>query len=190
MEPSAEFLFAENMLDEFGFLRYVYHTRKPRALFMLDYERDPEEFIVVDEIDPFDAHPKEEIDALMQRLKAFWAEYKVEILEEHDTRPDPAEMKFPELDDVVTFSIINGTDKLGPAEFAILDKNCLVNMSIRGIGFWASILEFDPDTESIIGVVQSFLDEDDLKTKDSFMAQYRNIWSIGQINNGLGLEGE
>lgn len=68
MEPSAEFLFAENMLDEYGFLRYIYHTSKPRALFLIDYEPYPEEIVVVDEIDSFEVYPKQEIDELMVRV--------------------------------------------------------------------------------------------------------------------------
>ncbi len=181
MENMTEFLFAENMLDEFGFIRYIYHTHKPRALFLIDYEPDPEELVLVDEIDSFDAFPKEEIDEMMVRLRAFWRQYKLEILEEQEINTEPAEMKYPELDDVVTFSIINGTDKPDPAEFEMLDKSCLLKMSVNGTGFWASILEFDPDTESIIGIVQSYLDEEELKTKDHFMAHFRNVWQIGHI---------
>ncbi|MEJ7692365.1 hypothetical protein [Daejeonella sp.] len=181
MEPSAEFLFAENMLDEYGFLRYIYHTSKPRALFLIDYEPDPEEIVVVDEIDSFEDYPKEEIDDMMVRVRAFWKQYKEEILEEFDKEPEPAEMKFPDLDDVVTFSIINGTEKPDPAEFEYLDKSSLLKMSINGTGFWASILEFDLDTESIIGVVQSYLDEEELKTKDHFMAHFKNVWQIGHV---------
>jgi len=183
MEPIAEFLFAENMLDEYGFLRYIYHTSKPRALFMIDYDPDAEEIVVVDEIDSFDTFPKEEIDDMMLRLRAFWMQYKREILEEEDDKPESSEIKFPELDDVVTYSIINGSERPDPAEFAALDINYLLKMSVNGIGFWASIIEFDPNTESIMAVVQSFLDEDGLKTKDSFMAQFRNVWEIGYVGN-------
>lgn len=181
MENITEFLFAENMLDEFGFIRYIYHTQKPRALFLIDYEPDTEELVLVDEIDSFEAYSKDEIDALMVRLRAFWAQYKLEILEEVDEKSEPEEMKFPDLDDVVTFSIINGSERPDPAEFAILDKGNLLKMSINGIGFWASILEFDHDAESVIGVVQSYLDEEELKTKDHFMAHYRNVWEIGHV---------
>jgi hypothetical protein len=181
MEHITEFLFAENMLDEFGFIRYIYHTHKPRALFLIDYEPEPEELVLVDEIDSFTDFSKEEIDELMVRLRAFWAQYKLEILEEIDEKTEPAEMKFPELDDVVTYSIINGTDKPDPAEFEMLDKSCLLKMSINGTGFWASILEFDLEAESIIGVVQSHLDEEELKTKDHFMAHFRNVWQIGRV---------
>ncbi|MGB4397720.1 MAG: hypothetical protein WBJ10_00015 [Daejeonella sp.] len=181
MENITEFLFAENMLDEFGFIRYIYHTHRPRALFLIDYETDPEDLVLVDEIDSFEGYPKEEIDEMMVRLRAFWAQYKLEILEEVDMKTESAEMKFPDLDDVVTFSIINGSERPDPAEFAILDKSNLLKMSINGIGFWASILEFDPASESIIGVVQSYLDEEELKTKDHFMAHFRNIWEIGQV---------
>jgi len=181
MENITEFLFAENMLDEFGFIRYVYHTHKPRALFLIDYEPDPAELVLVDEIDSFDSYPKEEIDEMMVRLRAFWKQYKEEILEEHDDKTEPAEMKFPDLEDVYTLSIINGFERPDAAEFAALDKSNLLKMSINGTGFWASILEFDPDTESIIGIVQSFLEEEELRTKDHFMAHFRNVWQIGYI---------
>jgi len=183
MEPISEFLFAENMLDEYGFLRYVYHTSKPRALFMIDYDPEEEEFLLVDEIDSFADYPKQEIDELMLRLRVFWLQYKREILEEEDEKPEPSEIKSPELDDAVTYSIINGTERPDPAEFAALDKSCLVKMSVNGFGFWASIIEFDPGTESIIGVVQSYLDEDGLKTKDPFMGQFQNVWEIGYVGN-------
>lgn len=181
MENITEFLFAENMLDEFGFIRYIYHTHKPRALFLIDYEPDPEEIVLVDEIDRFNDYPKEEIDELMVRLKAFWKQYKTEVLGEIEKKTDPAEMKFPDLDDVVTFSIINGSERPDPAQFAALDKNNLLKMSINGTGFWASILKFDLDAESVIAVVQSHLDEEELKTKDHFMAHFRNVWEIGYV---------
>lgn len=181
MENITEFLFAENMLDEFGFIRYIYHVHKPRALFLIDYEPEAVELVLVDEIDSFDAYPREEIDEMMVRLHAFWKQYKTEILEEIDEETSQSEMKFPELDDVVTYSIINGTDKPDPAELEMLDKSCLLKMSINGTGFWASILEFDLEAESIIGVVQSYLDEEDLKTKDHFMAHFRNVWQISHV---------
>ncbi|SKB62494.1 hypothetical protein [Daejeonella lutea] len=170
MENITESLFAENTLDEFGFIRYIYHTHKPRALFLIDYEPDPETLVLVDEIDSFKDYSDTEIDGMMIRLRGLWRQYKTEILEEPELCLDPSEMKHPDLDDVVTISIINGTEKPDPAEFEMLDKSCLLKMSINNQGFWASILEFDLETESIIGVVQSYLDEEDLKTKDHFMA--------------------
>jgi hypothetical protein len=183
MQPLAEFLFAENMLDEFGFLRYVYHTSAPRALIHIDYdyESEKEHFVIVDEIDSFAKFSKSEIDEMMERLKAFWIQYKLEILQEVDEEPGTAELKIPDLDDAVTFSIINGTDRPDSTEFALMDKNALVKMSIDGIGFWASIVEMDLKKETIHGIVQSYLDEDGLKTRDPFMAQFCNVWEIKHI---------
>lgn len=177
----AEFLFAENMLDEFGFLRYVYHTQKPRALVEVEFDGETDKFKVIDEIDSFDMFPKEDVEVMMARLKEFWFEYKREILEEVDNQPDNVDVKTPDLDDAVTFSIINGTDKPDPTEFALMRKNSLVKMSINGIEFWASVIEFDLQTETIYGIVQSYLDEKSLKTRDSFMAQFCNVWAIENV---------
>ncbi len=179
MEEVSEFLFAENQLSEFGFLRYAYHTKAPRALFQLeDYGVDEIEFNVIDEIDKFDAYPQEEIDGMMERLKIWWIEYRRDILEEGLEESGDAEIKCPELDDAVTLSIITGSDKPEPSEFESIDEHTIVKMSINGVEFWASILEFDLSTETILGVVQSPLNEESLKTRNTFIAGFRNVSEI------------
>ena len=179
MEEVSEFLFAENQLSEFGFLRYAYHTKAPRALFQLeDYGVDEIEFNVIDEIDKFDAYPQEEIDGMMERLKIWWIEYRRDILEEGAEELGDAEIKSPELDDAVTLSIITGSDKPEPAEFESINERTLLKMSVNGVEFWASVLEFDLSTETILGVVQSPLNEESLKRKNTFIAEFRNVSEI------------
>ncbi len=179
MEEVVEFLFAENQLSEYGFLRYAYHTTAPRALIQLeDYGVEEMEFNIIDEIDKFDAYPQEEIDAMMERLKTWWVEYRREILDERFEEPGDAEIKCPDLDDAVTLSIITGSDKPELTEFESINEHTLVKMSINGIEFWASVLEFDLSTETILGVVQSQLNEEGLKTKNTFIADFRNVSEI------------
>jgi hypothetical protein len=179
MEEVAEFLYAENQLSEFGFLRYAYHTKAPRALIQLeDYGVEDIEFTIVDEIDKFDAYTQEEIDTMMERLKAWWIEYRRDILEEGLEQTGDADIKCPELDDAVTLSIITGSDKPEPSEFELINERTLLRMSINGIEFWASVLEFDLSTETILAVVQSPLDEGGLKTRSTFIAEFRNVSEI------------